>query len=219
MPNATGQPLTEPISYSDFASLSSLELSVVPPGKRVAVFCSSSATCPLPYFQAARQVGTLLSQNGCVLIYGGGSWGLMGELASGAAGAPIVGVIPELMVSTAGETPGQVVIVKGMAERKRVIDSLADVFVGLPGGFGTLDELTEMLTWNQIGVNNKLVILVNIDGFFDHWLKWCERAKSENFIREEHTKNFIVVNTPEEMVEAILLREPIKIPGKFRTKA
>jgi uncharacterized protein (TIGR00730 family) len=199
--------------------LPTMHLPTVAPGKRVAVFAGSSATCPAHYRAAAREFGDLLASNGCALVYGSGSWGLMGEVALGAADAPIVGVLPEFMLSTAGDLHGQTIVVSNMAERKHVINELAEIFVGLPGGFGTLDEMSEMLTWNQIGVNNKLVVFVNIAGYYDQLGAWVERALSDGFIRREQMQNFVIVDTPEAAIQVILTREPQIVPGKFRTKA
>lgn len=191
-------------------------------GKRVAVFCSSSSNLRPEYVKDAQDLGSLMAERGCALVYGGGSWGLMGEVAKSAtaSNAPtIVGVLPDFMQSTSGPCYGQVIVVKSMAERKATIDSLADVFIALPGGFGTLDEITEMLTWNQIGINNKLIGILNTLGFYDDWWRWVQRAVDEGFIKPHHMNNVIIAQTPGELLNQILTRTPKEVPGKFRTRA
>ena len=146
-------------------------------GKRVAVFCGSASNISLEYVDAAQRLGKLLAERGCSLVYGGGSWGLMGAVAKSAVEngiQTVIGILPEFMISTSGPCYGQVVIVPTMAKRKEIVDHFSDIFLTLPGGFGTLDEMTEMLTWNQIGMNNKFVGILNTAGFYDEWWKWCQ---------------------------------------------
>jgi hypothetical protein len=191
-------------------------------GKRVAVFCGSASSVPLEYVDAARRVGRLLAERGCALVYGGGSWGLMGEVAKSAVEngiQTVIGVLPEFMTSTSGPCYGQVVVVPTMAKRKEVVNRFSDVFITLPGGFGTLDEMTEMLTWNQIGINNKFIGILNTAGFYNDWWRWCQRAVTDGLIRPEFMKNIIFADTPEQLVEEIMCRTPVEIPGKFLTRA
>lgn len=190
-------------------------------GKRVAVFCGSASDLHPEYHQAATHLVDLLAAKKCALVYGGGSWGLMGTIAQRADhhGLPILGVLPDFMQTTCGKCFGENVIVEGMAERKTVIDAHADVFVILPGGFGTQDEMSEMLTWNQLGINNKLIGILNTRGFYTAWWDWCQRAVKEGFVREIYLKNIIFANTPEELVDQIVNKNPEPIPGKFITRA
>lgn len=106
-----------------------------------------------------------------------------------------------------------------MAERKEVFDRLADVFVALPGGFGTLDEMTEMLTWNQIGVHSKLLGVLNTAGFYDGWLLWIGRALQDGFIKQAHLDNMIVETTAEALVEKLLSRKASILGSNLFTRA
>lgn len=190
-------------------------------GKRVAVFCGSAAGLHPEYHEAAARLAELLAARRCALIYGGGSWGLMGEVARKAHhhGMPILGVLPEFMRSSSGPCYGELVMVKGMAERKTVINAHADVFVVLPGGFGTIDEMSEMLTWNQLGINNKLIGILNTRGYYRAWWEWCCEAVREGFVSEIFQRHVILADTPEELVEQLLTRVPEAIPGKYFTRA
>lgn len=106
-----------------------------------------------------------------------------------------------------------------MAERKAVIGDLTDIFIALPGGFGTLDEMTEMLTWNQIGVHNKLVGILNTAGYYDNWLLWIDRAAKDGFIKKPHLQNLIVEDTVQALVERVLSATACSVGAKFFTKA
>lgn len=199
-----------------------VKLNVREGGKSVAVFCGSGSDTPPIYYEHARKLGILLAQTGCALIYGGGSWGLMGATASSAYEAgigSIVGVLPDFMRHSAGLCYGQTVMVNNMAVRKSHIGELSDVFVALPGGFGTMDEVTEMLTWNQLGFMNKAVFFLNTDGFFDAWWSWCQRAQQDGFIKPVFFQNVYIADTPEELMEQVLTRKIIPIEGKYFTKA
>ena len=191
--------------------------------KRVGIFCSSSPTLPPKYYESASKFGRLLAEHGCALIYGGGSWGMMGTIASSAyeSGLPtnsIVGIIPSFMSSTAGRCYGQTVLVPTMSARKSLINDLSDVFVALPGGFGTLDEVTEMLTWNQLGYINKLIAFLNTDGFYDGLWNWMQKAVADGFIRPVFVDNIIISDTPEQLIHEILSRNVCPVDGKFFTK-
>lgn len=210
-----------PEALSRIVQAEEVSLAAAPGGKRVAVFCSSASNLDVKYQRAAQQLGELLGQWGCALIYGGGSWGLMGEVARSAhkQGVSILGVVPTFMVSTFGDCYGEVVVVDGMASRKALIDQHADVFLALPGGFGTLDEITEMLTWNQIGMNNKLIGLLNTDGFYSEIWAWVQKSVKQGFINPSHVENLIMADTPEELIHQLMTRVPEAVPGKFRIKA
>lgn len=217
-----------------------VQLQVKDSGKRVALFCSSYSDIPVSYFKAAQRIGTLLAQRGCALIYGGGSWGLMGVVAStmdqtyqeticnnsnskdeksNSVNRSIAGICPSFMMESAGHCYGQTVIVNDMAERKQLINNLADVFLILPGGFGTMDEMTEVLTWNQLGYMNKLVAILNTENYFDGWWQWCQRAVQEGFIKPVFVENIIIAQDPEELIEKIFTTTLKPISGKYFTKA
>jgi len=163
----------------------------------VAVFCGSSSGIHPSHVRIARELGEYLGRHGITLVYGGGRVGLMGHLADGAlsAAGKVVGVIPKsLLDKEIGHTGLSELIVTGtMHERKSIMADRAMAFIGLPGGFGTLDELFEILTWAQLGFHTKPVGLLNINGFYDHLLDWLNHVVlSEGYIKQKHLQNLIV---------------------------
>jgi len=158
--------------------------------KAICVFCGSSLGIRPSYRLAASELGQLLAAAGLTLVYGGGNVGLMGIVADSAlaAGGEVIGVIPQALVAKEVSHSGltKLHIVNSMHERKALMVSLSDGFVALPGGFGTADELCEILTWAQLGIHQKPVGLLNVDAFFDPLLEWMNHATREGFIRPEH---------------------------------
>lgn len=192
-------------SLFEFKKPEEVIITVGPGGRRVGVFCGSSPSINPVYLKAARRFGELLREHHCALIYGGGDWGMMGEVAKGAHPACTVGVLPELMLKSSGQNYGQVVIVPDMATRKAIEDGFSDVFVALPGGVGTLDEITEMLTWNLLGVRSKKVVaLLNTNGYWDFLIKWIKHASNEGLLNESDALGLLVKDTPEELIQEIL---------------
>jgi len=157
---------------------------------RICVYCGSNAGTNPHYARAARELGELFATRGLGLVYGGGKVGLMGMLADAALakGAEVIGVIPAaLQVREVGHTGlTELRVVETMHERKALMEDLADAFVALPGGLGTLDELFEILTWAQLGMHNKPCGLLDVDGYFKPLLAWLDHATSEGFVRPEH---------------------------------
>jgi uncharacterized protein (TIGR00730 family) len=158
--------------------------------RRICVFCGSSTGCRPIYADAARVLGQLLAQRGIGLVYGGGRLGLMGVLADAvlASGGEVIGVIPQAMVQQERGHTGltELRVVSSMHERKATMSELAAAFVALPGGFGTLDEFCEVLTWTQLGLHRKPCGILNICGYFDALLKLFDHAVEERFLRPEH---------------------------------
>jgi len=158
--------------------------------KTICVFCGSNQGVKPAYRSAAAELGTLLAVEGITLVYGGGCVGLMGTLADAALGASgkVVGVIPRALVAKEISHAGlsKLHVVDSMHERKALMASLSDAFIALPGGFGTADELCEILTWGQLGIHSKPVGLLNVDGFFDSLLGWLGHAMQEGFVHPEH---------------------------------
>lgn len=153
--------------------------------KLLCVYCSSSATLDPKYYRAAEALGTGLVARGWGLVYGGGHRGLMGSVAKAvkSAGGHVVGVIPEFMKSRelAFNEANELITVTTMRQRKQVMEERADAFVTLPGGIGTLEELTEIMTLRYLNQLAKPVILVNQDGFYDDLLRFFERMVAERF--------------------------------------
>ena len=158
--------------------------------RRVCVFCGSNSGSDGAYAEAARDLGRLFAREGIALVYGGGSVGLMGELADSvlASGGEAIGVIPHALwareVGHRGLT--DIRIVDTMHERKAMMADLADAFIALPGGLGTLEEIFEIWTWAQLGLHQKPVGFLDIDGFYAPLMQFLDRAVAARFVRAEH---------------------------------
>jgi hypothetical protein len=157
--------------------------------------------------QAAQALGRTLARRGIGLVYGGGTVGMMGELARATEGkgGRVIGVIPDALIDRerVNQAPGELIIVQTMHERKAKMVSLADGFVALPGGFGTLDELFEVITWAQLGIHNKPIGLLNVLGFFDPLLQWTAGSVAAEFIRPPYDQMFQVADTPEALLDQL----------------
>jgi len=157
---------------------------------RIAVYCGSSNAIADGYRTAARELGRTLADRGIGLVYGGGDVGLMGEVAQGALerGGEVIGVITEkLMALEVGRMDlTELRVVKGMHARKLAMSELSDAFVALPGGYGTLDEVFEAVTWTQLNIHHKPVALLDVDGYFEHLTAFLDRAHEDGFIRGPH---------------------------------
>jgi uncharacterized protein (TIGR00730 family) len=153
---------------------------------RVCVYCGSSQGRRAAHQQLAREVGTLLAARGVGLVYGGGHRGLMGELADAAlaAGGEVIGVIPQSLVDRelAHARLTELHVVSSMHERKERMAQLSSAFIALPGGWGTLDELAEMVTWAQLGLHRKPIGLINSEGYFDALIAFITQMSAEGFV-------------------------------------
>jgi uncharacterized protein (TIGR00730 family) len=180
--------------------------------RRICVFCGSSTGIRPAYREAAARLGSLMALRGLGLVFGGGHIGLMGVLADAvlAAGGEVVGVIPQALVDRelAHGRLTELHVVDTMHQRKALMADLSDGFVALPGGYGTLDETFEILTWAQLGIHRKPVAMLNVGGFFDPLLGWIDRAVDDGFLRGQHRELLNVAATPEEVIEALLGHEP-----------
>ncbi|HNZ04329.1 MAG TPA: TIGR00730 family Rossman fold protein [Myxococcota bacterium] len=158
--------------------------------KRICVFCGSAPGNDPEFVAAASDLGQILAQRGIEVIYGGGRVGMMGALADSAlaAGGRVHGVIPRAMVrlELAHDALTELHVVETMHERKALMAEMADAFVAMPGGFGTLDELFEALTWSQLGIHDKPCGLLNTRGYFDSLLDFLDRAVNQGFIPAGH---------------------------------
>lgn len=156
----------------------------------VCVYCASSVGADPRYVLAARLVGTTLARRGIRLVYGGGRVGLMGAVADAAiaSGGQVVGVIPEFLTAREVHHTGvtELIVVHSMHERKAAMAERADAFLALPGGFGTFEELFEVLTWTQLDLQRKPVGLLNVAGFYDGLLDFVDQATRVRLVREEH---------------------------------
>ncbi|HYL93538.1 MAG TPA: TIGR00730 family Rossman fold protein [Alphaproteobacteria bacterium] len=175
--------------------------------KRICVFCGSSFGTRPAYKQAARNLGELLARRGVGVVYGGGCIGLMGALADATltAGGEVIGVIPESLlrreIGHRGVT--RLHVVKTMHERKALMADLADAFIALPGGYGTLEEICEAVTWSQLGIQQKPCGLLNIENFWDGLLQFLDHAVSQDFVRPENRGLVLVATNVEEMLDKL----------------
>lgn len=158
--------------------------------KRVCVYCGSSPGLDRTYVDAARSLGRELVEMGVGMIYGGGSVGVMGEIAAAVfeAGGEVIGVIPKDMVSKeiAKLDITDLLVVPSMHDRKALMIEMADGFIALPGGFGTLEEFFEAVTWAQLGIHNKPCGLLNIDGYYDKLMQFLDHSVEAQFIHRTH---------------------------------
>lgn len=173
----------------------------------VCVFCGSASGAKPLYAEAARDLGRALAERNLALVYGGGRVGLMGVVASAAlaAGGAVVGVIPHALSAKeiAQEDCTELIIVNTMHERKALMADRAGAFVALPGGYGTCDELFEILTWAQLGIHRKPVALLNVNGFFTPLLAWLDHVVAEGLLRPKHRELLLVADTVPELLAAL----------------
>lgn len=180
--------------------------------KRLAVYCGSALPADPAFAETAQLVGKTLAERGMGIVYGGGKLGLMGIVADAAlaAGGDVIGVIPEALVGTEVAHRGctQLHVVPGMHERKRLFTDLADGFLTLPGGVGTMDELWEAISWAQLGYHAKPVGLLNAAGFYDGLLAFNAHMISVGFIRPQH-KDILIAD---EDLDRLLARMAAHMP-------
>ena len=181
---------------------------------RLAIYCGSATPADPLYIDTARAVGSALAQRGIGVVYGGGRLGLMGAVADAAlaAGGEVIGVIPEALVGSEVAHRGctELHVVPGMHERKRMFTDLADGFVTLPGGVGTMDELWEAISWAQLGYHEKPVGLLNVGGFYDGLIEFNAKMIETGFIREAHKGIMIVRDELDALVDAMAAYVPHK---------
>lgn len=182
--------------------------------RNVCVFCGSQRGADPRYAQGAVALGEGLVARGWGLVYGGGRVGLMGEIARAVldAGGEAVGVIPEALLrrEVGHGALTRLEVVDSMHTRKARMAELADAFVAMPGGYGTLEEWFEIITWAQLGIHDKPCVLMNVAGYFDPLLAMVEQGLREGFIRERHRKLFAAADSPEAVLECVatLVPEP-----------
>lgn len=184
--------------------------------KRVCVYCASSPGTNPAIQQATVALGRLLAAEGLGLVYGGGSVGLMGLVATTVmeAGGTVVGVIPRRLfpkeIAHRGLT--ELIEVGSMHERKTTMFELSDAFVALPGGFGTLEEVAEVTTWAQLGIHQKPIGLLNVAGYYDPLLAWLERGVSEGLLRPENRSLLVDRAEPAALLQALRDYVPKAVP-------
>ena len=197
------------------------------PARKLCVYCGSSHGERPVYAQAARTLGRMLAERGIGLVYGGGSLGLMGEVAKACleAGGYVIGVIPEFLVrkEILLENVQELVVTTNMHQRKMTMFEKADGFCALPGGIGTLEELVEMATWLQLGQHVKPLILANLEGYWDPLLKLLEHMREEGFFKSSTEVKLDQVKRIEEVVPLFekrlkIRREPLWTPEELERR-
>lgn len=187
-------------------------LSFVTPLKRVCVFAGSNTGVRAEYREAAVELGRVLAERGLTLVYGGARVGLMGSVADAvlASGGQAIGVIPEALVAKEVAHRGltELRIVPSMHERKALMSDLADAFIALPGGWGTWEELFEVLTWAQLGLHRKPCGLLNVLGYFDPLLSFVDHSIQEGFVRREHRSMICVDTVPHALLDQLSASQP-----------
>ena len=182
--------------------------------KRLAVYCGSATPADPVYLETARTVGRTLAERGIGVVYGGGRLGLMGAIADSAlkAGGEVIGVIPQALVDAEVAHRGltELHVVAGMHERKRAFTDLADGFVTIPGGTGTMDELWEALSWAQLGYHAKPVGLLNVARYYDELVAFWGKMARVGFLRAHHRELLIVGDTLDGLLDRMAAHVPVR---------
>lgn len=180
--------------------------------KTICVFCGSSSGKKDNYLAAAEQLGKVLAAQGIGLVYGGGGIGLMGAIARAVmeAGGDVTGILPGVLrgkerpeAASVGQSYGKLILVETMHERKAMMAELSDGYIAMPGGFGTLDELFESITWGQLGIQRKPIGLLNVDGYYDNLLAWIDRAVADGFVQPAYRDLLVVDGDPAALVTKV----------------
>jgi len=185
----------------------------------ICVFCGSSTGRGEEYAAHARLLGKAIVKNNCNLVYGGSNIGLMRILADEviAGGGKVTGVMPNGLADKEIAHTGlhNLHLVDTMHERKAMMASMSDAFIAMPGGLGTLDEIFEILSWNQLDIISKPAALYNVNGYYDHLLKFLDHTVEEKFVRPEHRANLLVDDDAELLIKRIKEFAPQKPPSKW----
>jgi uncharacterized protein (TIGR00730 family) len=180
--------------------------------KRICVFCGSSPGARPEYSEQARLLGHSIARRGLGVVFGGGSVGLMGVMADAAlaAGGEVDGVIPERLKERELDHRSltRMHVVRSMHERKALMADLSDAFVALPGGMGTLEELSEVLTWSQLGLHQKPVGLLDVAGYYTHLTAFFDHAVRERFLHPEHRRILLWDGDPDVLIDRLLAWRP-----------
>jgi uncharacterized protein (TIGR00730 family) len=175
--------------------------------QRICVYCGSSPGRKKEYTEIAQTLGTILADRNIELIYGGASVGMMGALADAVLqeGGKVTGIIPDNLMrkEVAHDGLTDLQVVASMHERKAQMAELSDGFIALPGGFGTMEELFEMLTWGQLGLHRKPIGMLKISGYYHHLSTFLDHTVKEGFVKENHRSMLIVKENPKELLEQL----------------
>lgn len=188
--------------------------------KNICVFASSSNFLEEIFYSDAQKLGNLIGENGYNIVYGGSKLGMMYACARAvkAAGGKIIGIMPEKLANMGCANPedcDEFILTPGMRERKAKLDELSDAVIAIAGGYGTLEELAELIVQKQLGYNNKPIVILNTSGFYDKLIEFFETMITRNFANKESRKLYFVAQTPAEAIEYIKKYEPKVIESKF----
>lgn len=187
--------------------------------KAICVYCSSSNYLPEKFYTFSQELGQKIAKNGYNMVYGGTIVGMMGVIANNALenGSEVLGVIPERIASFGLKNPAlaKVIVTKDMRQRKAVMEENSDIFVAAPGGFGTFEEIFEIIVAKQLGYHNKPVIFLNFDNYYSDMFKMFDNVYKNNFAKEEMKSLYFIANSINEMFEYLKSYQPIEITLKW----
>lgn len=173
--------------------------------KNICVYCSSSNDLDQKFYKLAQELGTKLVQNGFGLVYGGTTLGTMGQIADAVIhqGGKVIGIVPELIAEKGFAHPklAEIIVTKDMRERKAAMEAHSEIFVALPGGFGTFEEIFEMIVAKQLGYHKKAIVFLNIDKFYDPMFQMFENVYREKFAKEAARDLYFIANSTDEVFE------------------
>ena len=183
--------------------------------KKICIFCGSSMGFDPIYKEKAAELGNVLADKNCELLYGGGNVGLMNIIAEvmKQRHCKIVGTITQHLLDMRVGRPDidELIVVETMAERKKILEDMADAFIAMPGGVGTMDEFFEVMVLSQLRVFDKPVALFNVNGYYDHIVSFLDRATHYGFIHREHANNLIVSDNPKALLQGIENFKPVEL--------
>ena len=186
---------------------------------KICVYCSSSDQINEKYFELARKIGELIGKSGHDFVFGGGCVGLMGEAANSAkrCGSKIYGVIPEKLNQhkICYEECDKLIITKNMRDRKQIMDELSDAFIALPGGFGTLEEISEMITGKQLGFHKKPLVIFDVNNFYAPLFEFFNNMYEEKFAKESYKTLYYITSSPEDALKYLEEYMPSDVPSKW----
>lgn len=187
--------------------------------KTVCVYCSSSNNLPEKFYIMSKELGEKIAHNNYNMVYGGTTVGMMGVIANNALenGSEVIGVIPERIASFGLKHPAlaKVVVTKDMRERKATMEKLADIFIAAPGGFGTFEEVFEILVAKQLGYHDKPIIFLNFENYYENMLKMFNTLYENKFAKEEMKSLYYIANTVDEAFEYIKNYKPMEFIYKW----
>ncbi len=188
--------------------------------KNICVFASSSNYLEKVFYKDARELGLLIGQNGYNIVYGGSKLGMMYACAGAVkeTGGKIIGIMPERLANMGCANPedcDEFILTAGMRERKAKLDELSDAVIAIAGGYGTLEELSELIVQKQLGYSNKPIVILNTDGFYNKLIEFFETIITREFANATSRKLYYIANTPLEAIEYIKTYMPEEIGTKF----